>query len=159
MISPNKEDWNLAIQKELLNINKLNVWTLQNKKESDHPITSTWVFKEKTNDLGEIIEYKARLCAHGFHQIAGLDYQSTFAPTGRLASLRTLISFAAIHQYKFHQMEVQSAFLNAPFQEEICLEIPQGVSANKEPQVLQLNKALYGLKQASWHGTNTFQNG
>ncbi|MBW0572419.1 hypothetical protein O181_112134, partial [Austropuccinia psidii MF-1] len=98
MISPNKEDWNLAIQKELLNINKLNVWTLRNKKESDHPITSTWVFKEKTNDSGEIIEYKARLCAHGFHQIAGLDYQSTFAPTGRLASLHTLISFAAIHK-------------------------------------------------------------
>ncbi|MBW0515562.1 hypothetical protein O181_055277 [Austropuccinia psidii MF-1] len=46
-------------------------------------------------------------------------------------------------------MDVQSAFLNAPLQEEICLEIPQGVPANKETQVLQLNKALYGLKQAS----------
>ncbi|MBW0571214.1 hypothetical protein O181_110929 [Austropuccinia psidii MF-1] len=67
-----------------------------------------------------------------------------FAPTVRLASLRALISFVAIHQ-----MDVQSAFLNAPLQEEIYLEIPQGVSANKEIQVLQLNKALYGLKQAS----------
>ncbi|MBW0575004.1 hypothetical protein O181_114719, partial [Austropuccinia psidii MF-1] len=149
MISPNKEDWNCAIQKELLNINKLNVWTLGDKKESNHPITSTWVFKEKKNDSGEIIEHKAFLCAHGFHQIAGLDYQSTSAPTEILASLCALISFAAIHQYKFHQMDVQSAFLNAPLQEEICLKIPQGISANKQTQVLQLDKALYGLKQAS----------
>ncbi|MBW0548452.1 hypothetical protein O181_088167 [Austropuccinia psidii MF-1] len=95
------------------------------------------------------IEYKAHLCAHGFHQIAGLDYQSTFAPTGRLESLRTVISSAAINKYEFHQMDVQSAFLNAQLQEEIYLGIPQRVPENKETQVLQLKKALYGLKQAS----------
>ncbi|MBW0593248.1 hypothetical protein O181_132963 [Austropuccinia psidii MF-1] len=47
-------------------------------------------------------------------------------------------------------MDVQSAFLNAPLQEEICLEIPQGVLADRETHVLQLNKPLYGLKQASF---------
>ncbi|MBW0516593.1 hypothetical protein O181_056308 [Austropuccinia psidii MF-1] len=81
--------------------------------------------------------------------ISGLDYQRTFAPTGRLSSLHTLISFATIHKYEFHQMDVQSAFLNTPLQEEICLEIPQGILANKETQLFQLNKALYGIKQAS----------
>ncbi|MBW0531556.1 hypothetical protein O181_071271 [Austropuccinia psidii MF-1] len=148
MASPKKEQWNLAIKKELQNMENLNVWTLRNRKNNDHPITSTWVFKVKEDDSGRIIEHKARLCAHGFHQIAGLDYQSTFVPTGRLSSLCALVSFAAIYKFNFHQMDVQSAFLNAPLQE-ICLEIPQGVSANKETQFLQLNKALYGLKQAS----------
>ncbi|MBW0470225.1 hypothetical protein O181_009940 [Austropuccinia psidii MF-1] len=28
IISPNKENWNLSLQKELLKINKLNLWTL-----------------------------------------------------------------------------------------------------------------------------------
>ncbi|MBW0470805.1 hypothetical protein O181_010520 [Austropuccinia psidii MF-1] len=46
-------------------------------------------------------------------------------------------------------MDVQSAFLNAPLQEEIFLGIPQRVPENKETQVLQLKKALYGLKKAS----------
>ncbi|MBW0537814.1 hypothetical protein O181_077529 [Austropuccinia psidii MF-1] len=101
------------------------------------------------DNSGNTIEYKACLCAHGFHQISGLDYQSMFAPTGRLSSLRTLISFAEINKYKFHQMDVQSAFLNAPLKGDICLEIPQGVLADKETQVLQLKKALYRLKQAS----------
>ncbi|MBW0535826.1 hypothetical protein O181_075541, partial [Austropuccinia psidii MF-1] len=166
MASPNKIEWNLAIKRELQNIENLKVWTLRDRKDNDHPITSTWIFKEKTDDSGKVIEHKARLCAHGFHQIAGLDYQNTFAPTGRLSSLRALISFAAIYGYEFHQMDVRSAFLNAPLQEEICLEVPQGVSANKENQVLQLNKALYGLKQASlawykhvsnWLITSSFQ--
>ncbi|MBW0539982.1 hypothetical protein O181_079697 [Austropuccinia psidii MF-1] len=148
MKSSNKEEWRLEIQKEIHNINKLNVWTLREKTDNDHPITSTWIFKEKRDDSGKITEYKARLCAHGFHQIAGIDYKNTFAPTGRLSSLHTLISFASINKYKFHQMDVQSSFLNAPLQEEICLEIPQGVEGNPKTQVLHLNKALYGLKQA-----------
>ncbi|MBW0487575.1 hypothetical protein O181_027290 [Austropuccinia psidii MF-1] len=46
-------------------------------------------------------------------------------------------------------MDVQSAFLNEPLKEGICLEIPQGVLEDKETQVLQLNRSLYGLKQAS----------
>ncbi|MBW0477147.1 hypothetical protein O181_016862 [Austropuccinia psidii MF-1] len=106
MASPNKEQWNLAIKKELQNMENLNLWTPRNRTDNDHPITSTWVFKEKEEDSGRIIEHKACLCAHGFHQISGLDYQSTFAPTGRLSSLRALVSFAAIYKFNFHQMDV-----------------------------------------------------
>ncbi|MBW0487332.1 hypothetical protein O181_027047 [Austropuccinia psidii MF-1] len=127
MISPNREDWDLAIKRELQNMKKLDVWTLRNKKDVDHPIARTCVFKRKIDNTGKTIEYKACLCAHGFHQIAGLDYQSTFAPTGRLSSLRALISFTTINRYNFHQMDVRSAFLYAQLQEEICLEIAQGV--------------------------------
>ncbi|MBW0472510.1 hypothetical protein O181_012225 [Austropuccinia psidii MF-1] len=122
---------------------------LEKKLINNHPITSTWVFKEKQDSAGKTIEYKACLCAHGFHQIPGLYYQNTFAPTGRFSSLQTLISFVSINKYQFHQMDVQSAFWNALLQEEICLEIPQGVMENKDTQVLQLNKVLYNLKQAS----------
>ncbi|MBW0491432.1 hypothetical protein O181_031147 [Austropuccinia psidii MF-1] len=100
------------------------------EKKKYHPITSTWVFKEKQDNTGNTVEYKACLYAHSFHQISGLDYQSNFAPTGRLSSLRTLIPFATIHKYEFHQMDIQSAFLNEPLQEEICWEIPLGVSEN-----------------------------
>ncbi|MBW0581941.1 hypothetical protein O181_121656, partial [Austropuccinia psidii MF-1] len=72
-----------------------------------------------------------------------------FAPTGRLSSLRALISFVEIKKYKFHQIDVQSYFLNAMLKEDIFLEIPQGVLEDKETQVLQLKKALYGLKRVS----------
>ncbi|MBW0512109.1 hypothetical protein O181_051824 [Austropuccinia psidii MF-1] len=116
MSGSNKEDWNTAIKKELMNMELLNVWTLRKATTKDHPITSTWVFKEKQDNTVSTVEYKSRLCAHGFHQILGPDYQSTFAPTGRLSSLCALISFSTIHKYEFHQMNVRSAFLNAPLQ-------------------------------------------
>ncbi|MBW0536325.1 hypothetical protein O181_076040 [Austropuccinia psidii MF-1] len=134
MASSNKEQWNLAIKKELQNMENLSLRTLRNRKENNHPITSTWVFKEKEDDSGIIIEHKARLCAHGFHQISGLDYQSTFTPTGRLSSLCALVSFAEIYKFHFHQMDVCSSFLNAPLQEEICLKNPsRSISKQTNP--------------------------
>ncbi|MBW0577790.1 hypothetical protein O181_117505 [Austropuccinia psidii MF-1] len=50
-------------------------------------------------------------------------------------------------------MDVKSAFLNSPIKDNITLEIPQGLTLNKNSQVLQLNKALYGIKQSplAWH--------
>ncbi|MBW0558501.1 hypothetical protein O181_098216 [Austropuccinia psidii MF-1] len=147
--SSNKDKWCLAIQKEILNINRLNVWTLRNETIKNNQISSMWIFKIKQDDSGKVTEYKARLCSHGFHQIEGLDYQKTFAPIGRLLSLQTLISFATINNYKFHKMDVRSTFLNAPLQQEICLEKPQGIEEDKKNQDLLLNKELYGLKQDS----------
>ncbi|MBW0537778.1 hypothetical protein O181_077493, partial [Austropuccinia psidii MF-1] len=150
---PNKERWEVAIQTKLDNMEKLKVCTPRPKSGDDKPITCTWAFRIKKNSTGKPTEYKARLCAQGFRQIPGVDYQHTFSPTSRLSSLRTLISFAASNQYQFHQMDVKSAFLNAPIEDNIAIEVPQGLALNKTSHVLQLNKALYGLKQSplAWH--------
>ncbi|MBW0473126.1 hypothetical protein O181_012841 [Austropuccinia psidii MF-1] len=96
---------------------KLEVWTIRDKTPKDHPITCTWVFKVKVDDEKRVIEHKARLCAQGFHQIQGLDYSQTFSPTGQISLLRALISNAAVNNLQFHQMDVKSAFLNAPLDE------------------------------------------
>lgn len=36
---------------------------------------------------GDFVKKKARLCARGFRQVEGIDYNETYAPTGRLSSL------------------------------------------------------------------------
>ncbi|MBW0466927.1 hypothetical protein O181_006642 [Austropuccinia psidii MF-1] len=50
-------------------------------------------------------------------------------------------------------MDVQSAFLNAPIEDNIALQVSLGLILNKDSQVLQLNKALYWLNQSplAWH--------
>ena len=44
--------------------------------------------KNKTDENGIIIRNKARLVAHGYSQIEGIDFNETFAPVTRLESVR-----------------------------------------------------------------------
>ncbi|MBW0533530.1 hypothetical protein O181_073245 [Austropuccinia psidii MF-1] len=131
----------------------LNVWEEVDVKEDFKLIGTTWVFKTKRNELNQIMEHKARLCAQGFSQTQGKDYSKTFAPTGRLNSLRTLISYATASDLKFEQLDIKSAFLNAPLEENVYLTIPQGLDRNKKNTCLKLKRAIYGLKQAplAWY--------
>lgn len=76
------------------------------------------------------------------------DYQETFAPVARISSFRFLLALANQHNLLDHQMDVKTAFLNGKLNEEIYMEIPEGIKVTSD-QVCKLNKALYGLKQAA----------
>eukprot|EP00253_Pinus_taeda_P028781 PITA_28781 len=59
--------------------------------------------------------------------------------------------------WKIHQMDVKTTFLNGFIQEEVYIEQPQGFEVHgKESHVCRLKKALYGLKQArrAWKSTS-----
>ncbi|MBW0523147.1 hypothetical protein O181_062862 [Austropuccinia psidii MF-1] len=151
--SENTDQWVQATNKELKTMNDLNVWEVVPITEKTRLIGMTWVYKTKRNEHKEVLEYKARLCAQGFSQTPGIDFGKTFAPTGRLNSLQTLISFAASNNLKFEQVEIKSAFLNAPLEEEVFLAIPHGMDLDKRKVCLRLKKAIYGLRQAphAWY--------
>ncbi|MBW0477129.1 hypothetical protein O181_016844 [Austropuccinia psidii MF-1] len=114
----------------------LNVWEVVPITTNIKLIGTTWVFKMKCNDHNEILEYKAQLCAQGFSQTPGIDFSKTFAPTGRLNSLQTLISFSASKDLKFEQLDIKSAFLNAPLEEEVFLTVPHGLDLDKKKACL-----------------------
>ncbi|MBW0485083.1 hypothetical protein O181_024798 [Austropuccinia psidii MF-1] len=144
----NSDLWANAISKELNNMITLNVWEETSIEKGYKLVGTTWVFKTKKNKNHEIIEYKARLCAQGFSQTHGVDFSKTFALTERLNSLHTLISHAASEGLKFEQLDIKSAFLNAPLEEDVYLSIPQGLDRNKRTDscVLYLdNKNLIWL--------------
>lgn len=143
---PDSTKWIEAIDEELKAHKESNTWTITNKTDKK-PITSKWVFRIKKNKQGEIERYKARLCARGFNQIKNIDYTETFAPTTRYDSIRILFSLASKYQYEILQFDVKTAFLYGELNEEIYMEIPDGVSC-ENGKVCKLNKSLYGLKQA-----------
>jgi hypothetical protein len=60
--------------------------------------------------------------AKGYAQVAGLDFEETFAPVARLESIRILLAYAAHHSFRLFQMDVKSAFLNGPIKEEVYVE-------------------------------------
>ena len=96
------------------------------------------------------------MVACGYSQQFLIDYEDTFAPVARITSLRFILAFANQFNLLTHHVDVKTAFLNGILKEEIYMNIPEGVSNNKN-QVCKLNKALYGLKQAARCWFETFE--
>lgn len=92
---PDRDNWNKAITQELNNLEDMVIWEEFDLPPDAHTIGTTWVFKKKTGQNGELIKFKARLCAQGFSQVEGVDYSDAYAPTGQLSSLRTFLSISA----------------------------------------------------------------
>ena len=116
-------------------------------------VGSKWVFRAKKDAAGNVIRYKARLVAQGFSQVPGVDYFDTFAPVARLASIRTVLAFAAAEDYETGQIDIKAAYLNGELTEDEVIFMKQAPgykegSGGGNIKVLRLWKTLYGLKQA-----------
>jgi hypothetical protein len=147
------EDWMKAMQEELNNFKRNQVWTLVERPKTN-VIGTKWVFRNKQDENGVVTRNKARLIAQGFTQVEGLDFEETYAPVARLEVIRMLLAYAAHHDFKLYQMDVKSAFLNGPIQELVYVEQPPGFEDPKFPNhVYKLQKVLYGFKQAprAWY--------
>jgi hypothetical protein len=141
-------DWIIAMQEELNNFTRNEVWSLV-ERPKQNVIGTKWVFRNKQDEHGVVTSNKARLVAQGFTQVEGLDFGETYAPVARLESIRILIAYATNHDFKLYPMDVKSAFLNGPLQELVYVEQPPGFEdPRKTNHVFLLHKALYGLKQA-----------
>ncbi|GJW64111.1 retrovirus-related pol polyprotein from transposon TNT 1-94 [Tanacetum coccineum] len=68
----------------------------------------------KLDELGGILKNKARLVARGYRQEEGIDFEESFAPVARLEAIRIFLAFAAHMNMVIYQMDVKTAFLNAP---------------------------------------------
>ncbi|MBW0568593.1 hypothetical protein O181_108308 [Austropuccinia psidii MF-1] len=151
--SLDKDSWLKAMNKELASINHLDVWDVVDLQPDYKLVGTMWVFWIKRDHLNNVVEYKACLCAQGFTQTPGVDFDKTYFPTGLLNSLRCLIAHTASRGLHFHQIDVKTALLNAPLAEVVYLLIPQGLDIDQRRSCLHLKKAIYGLKQAplAWY--------
>jgi hypothetical protein len=146
-------DWVLAMQEELNNFKRNEVWSLV-PRPKQNVVGTKWVFRNKQDEHGVVTRNKAQLVAKGYTQVACLDLEETFAPVARLESIRILLAYATHHSFRLFQMDVKSAFLSGPIKEEIYMEQPPGFEDDRYPDLIyKLSKALYGLKQAprAWY--------
>ena len=146
---PDSAQWLAACKAEVASLVDNKVFKCVERPASHPVITSKWVFKKKRNLAGEVEKYKARLVARGYMQAEGIDYTETYSPTLRFESIRLMLAVAASEGQHMEQMDVTTAFLYTDLQEEVYLEIPEGMfDEDMGGKVLRLYKALYGLKQS-----------
>lgn len=143
------KNWRLAIQEELRAHEKNNTWTIVPRPPDCNPIGCKWVFKVKENPSTSKIRFKARLCAKGFLQKAGTDFEEIFSPVVRYDSIRVLMAIAAIEDLEIGQFDVRTAFLHGRLEEVIYMQIPDGVEIKGDKKICKLNRPLYGLKQVA----------
>ncbi|WJX82941.1 hypothetical protein P8452_65643 [Trifolium repens] len=148
------EFWIEAMQDELNQFKRCEVWDLIPRPDNVNVIGTKWIYKNKSDEKGTTTRNKARLVAQGYTQVEELKFEETFALVARLESIRLLLGVACILKVKLYQMDVKSAFLNGYLHEEVYVEQPNGfIDPDFPKHVYRLKKALYGLKQAprAWY--------
>ncbi|GJS89910.1 retrovirus-related pol polyprotein from transposon TNT 1-94 [Tanacetum coccineum] len=124
--------WIEAMQDELHQFDRLQVWELVNKLFGKTVIKLKWLCKNKNDE----------------------DQTESFAPVARLEAVRIFVAYVAHKSFPIYQLHVKMAFLNGPLKEEVYVAQPDGfVDPNHPKKVYRLRKALYGLKQApsAWY--------
>nr|GFC36635.1 Gag-Pol polyprotein [Tanacetum cinerariifolium] len=141
--------WIEAMQEELHQFDRLQVWELVDKPFGKSIIRLKWLWKNKKDEDQTVIHNKARLVAKGYAQEEGINFEESFAPVARLEVVWIFIAYAAHKSFPIYQMDVKMAFLNGPLKEEVYVPPPDGfVDPDHPEKVYRLRRALYGLKQA-----------
>ncbi|GJS24668.1 retrovirus-related pol polyprotein from transposon TNT 1-94 [Tanacetum coccineum] len=87
--------WIEAMQDELHQFDRLNVWELVDKPFGKMVIKLKWLWKNKKDEDQTVIRNKARLVAKGYAQEEGIDFEESFAPVARLEAVRIFVAHAA----------------------------------------------------------------
>ncbi|GJZ25497.1 retrovirus-related pol polyprotein from transposon TNT 1-94 [Tanacetum coccineum] len=146
--------WIEAMQEEIHEFKRLEVWELVPCPDKVFLIKLKWTYKVKKDEFGGVLKNKARLVAQGFRQEEGIDFEESFAPVARIKAIRIFVANVAHKNMTIYQMDVKTAFLNGELKEEVYVSQPEGfVDQDNPSHVYKLKKALYGLKQAprAWY--------
>ncbi|GKB24606.1 retrovirus-related pol polyprotein from transposon TNT 1-94 [Tanacetum coccineum] len=93
-----KPSWIDAMQEEIHEFERLQVWELVPCPDKVMLIKLKWIYKVKTDEFGGVLKNKARLVAQGFRQEEGIDFEESFAPVARIETIRIFDN--PLHVYK-----------------------------------------------------------
>ncbi|KAJ9683393.1 hypothetical protein PVL29_019116 [Vitis rotundifolia] len=147
--------WRQAMVDEMAALHSNGTWDLVVLPSGKSTVGCRWVYAVKVGPDGQVDRLKARLVAKGYTQVYGSDYGDTFSPVAKIASVRLLLSLAAMCSWPLYQLDIKNAFLHGDLAEEVYMEQPPGFVAQGESGlVCRLRRSLYGLKQSprAWFG-------
>ncbi|GKD84126.1 ribonuclease H-like domain-containing protein [Tanacetum coccineum] len=141
-------NWRNAMYDKYNVLVKNDTWLLVPRPAGVNMVRSMW-FKHKFHADGTLSRYKARLVANGSSQQLGVDFDETFSPVVKPATIRMVLSLVVSRQWPIHQLNVKNSFLNGELSETMYMHQPLGFVDNRYPHhVCLLQRSLSGLKQA-----------
>ena len=143
--SPDSPQWKEAMDEEMKSLEENETFETVALPPGATAVGGRWVYTVKNASKSPI--FKARYVAKGYAQVEGRDYFDTFAPTPKMTTIRSVMQISAQKDLLVHQMDVKTAYLNAPIDCTIYVAQPGGYRS-KEKLVWKLKKSLYGLKQS-----------
>ena len=135
-------NWILAINREFDFLIENNTFEWQKAPRNKNVVCSRWIFTIKSKSNGSH-EYQVCFIAKGYSQIYGKDYKETFTLI-IMASIRLLLQIVVYYNLLIHHMDIKSAYLNAPLDYEIYVELPEGFKVKNGNYVWKLKKSLLG---------------
>ena len=86
-------------------------------------IYSKWVFKKKRDGW-----LRARLFERGYTQIPGVEFTKNYSPVVTEFTLRVILLMWLVNKSDSQTIGVETAFLYAVLEEEIYMNIPEGMT-------------------------------
>ena len=80
-------EWESAMDEEMDALDGNKTWELVDLPTRKKPIGCKWVYKVKHNVDGSVSRHKARLVAKGYAQTYGIDFEETFGPLAKMATI------------------------------------------------------------------------
>jgi hypothetical protein len=118
-------------------------WQLVPPPPGANIVSGKWVFCHKYNPDGSLSRHKARWVVRGFSQQHGADFDETFSPVIKPATIRIVLSLATSHSWPIHQLDVKNAFLHGHLDEVVYSQQPSGFIDSHHPtHVCRLLKSL-----------------
>ncbi|WVZ70963.1 hypothetical protein U9M48_019592 [Paspalum notatum var. saurae] len=130
-------------------------WDLIPCPSGGNVVTGKWIWTYKRRADGTLDRYKARWVLQGFTRRPGVDYDETFSPVVKPATVRTVLSGSlplvacapAGCEKCISPWQTENAFLHGRYQ------AAGFVDPSRPEMVCRLNESLYSLKQAprAWY--------
>ncbi|RVW91819.1 Retrovirus-related Pol polyprotein from transposon TNT 1-94 [Vitis vinifera] len=121
-----------AMVDKMAALHSTGTWDLVVLPSGKSTVGCRWVYTVKVGPDGQVDRLKACLVAKGYTQVYGSDYGDTFSPVAKIASVRLLLSMAAMRSWPLYQLDIKNVFLHGDLAEEVYMEQPPNFVAQGE---------------------------
>jgi hypothetical protein len=94
--------WHRAMEEEYAALLANHTWDLVPCPPGTNVVTGKWLFRHKLTSDGSLDRYNACWVLRGFTQRPGVDYDETFSPVVKFATVRAVLSLALSRDWAIH---------------------------------------------------------